>query len=106
VLKITKGARTGCCASSICSSNGAPPPETSSAFHEGTLHPALIRVGHAVLDPWRLTDQNKIDAVAQIPCDAHSIFQSPVILVPDRFRFFRNNRGWSDRDRRVRPNGS
>jgi len=32
VLKITKGARTDCCASSIYCSNGAPPPKRAALF--------------------------------------------------------------------------
>jgi nucleoside 2-deoxyribosyltransferase len=41
--------------------------EAGRAFHNGTLIPALVRLGCEVLDPWTLTDQAKIDAVLRMP---------------------------------------
>jgi nucleoside 2-deoxyribosyltransferase len=41
--------------------------EAGRAFHAGALIPAIVRLGHEVLDPWTLTDQAKIDAVRRLP---------------------------------------
>lgn len=41
--------------------------EAGRAFHEGTVIPAIARLGHEVLDPWQLTDLGKIDAVLKMP---------------------------------------
>ena len=41
--------------------------EAGRAFHEGTVIPAIARLGHEVLDPWQLTDSGKIDAVLKMP---------------------------------------
>jgi nucleoside 2-deoxyribosyltransferase len=37
--------------------------EAGRAFHNNTVLPDLLRLGHEPLDPWTLTDQRKIDAV-------------------------------------------
>jgi nucleoside 2-deoxyribosyltransferase len=44
--------------------------EAGRAFHNGTLIPALLRLGCEVLDPWSLTDPAKIAAVAKLPYGA------------------------------------
>jgi nucleoside 2-deoxyribosyltransferase len=36
-------------------------------FYYGRLVPEIIRLGYEVLDPWKLTDQAKIDAVNAMP---------------------------------------
>lgn len=36
-------------------------------FYYGRLVPEIIRLGYEVLDPWKLTDQAKIDAVKNMP---------------------------------------
>jgi nucleoside 2-deoxyribosyltransferase len=41
--------------------------EAGRAFHEGTVIPAIARLGHDVLDPWQLTDRGKIDALLKMP---------------------------------------
>jgi nucleoside 2-deoxyribosyltransferase len=41
--------------------------EAGSAFHNNVIIPELIHLGHEPLDPWRLTDQAKIDAVLALP---------------------------------------
>ena len=41
--------------------------EAGRAFHDGVLVPLLRGLGHEVLDPWRLTDTAKIEAVAAMP---------------------------------------
>lgn len=41
--------------------------EAGRSYQYGTLIPALTRLGFEVIDPWKLTDQNKIDAVAAMP---------------------------------------
>lgn len=41
--------------------------EAGRSFHEGTVIPVLVGLGHEVLDPWKLTDQRKIDAVLRMP---------------------------------------
>jgi nucleoside 2-deoxyribosyltransferase len=38
--------------------------EAGRAFHDDVLVPPLRGLGHEVLDPWRLTDTTKIEAVA------------------------------------------
>jgi nucleoside 2-deoxyribosyltransferase len=38
--------------------------EAGRYYQDGSLVPELRRLGHEVLDPWKLTDQCKIDAVA------------------------------------------
>jgi nucleoside 2-deoxyribosyltransferase len=37
--------------------------EAGRAFHNNTVLPDLLRLGHEPLDPWTLTEQRKIDAV-------------------------------------------
>jgi nucleoside 2-deoxyribosyltransferase len=37
--------------------------EAGRAFHNNTVLPDLLRLGHTPLDPWTLTEQRKIDAV-------------------------------------------
>ena len=41
--------------------------EAGRAFHNGTIIPTLARLGHQPLDPWTLTDQDKIDAAMKLP---------------------------------------
>jgi hypothetical protein len=41
--------------------------EVGRGFYNGTLIPEVIRLGFEVIDPWRLTDQAKIDAVLNMP---------------------------------------
>jgi nucleoside 2-deoxyribosyltransferase len=41
--------------------------EAGRSFYNGTLIPAVARLGYEVLDPWTLTPQAKIDAVAKMP---------------------------------------
>lgn len=41
--------------------------EAGRAFHECTVIPTLVRLGHQVLDPWKLTDRRKIDDVLRMP---------------------------------------
>jgi nucleoside 2-deoxyribosyltransferase len=41
--------------------------QAGSAFHNDVILPKLIRLGHEPLDPWRLTDRAKIDAVLALP---------------------------------------
>jgi nucleoside 2-deoxyribosyltransferase len=41
--------------------------EAGRAFYNGTLIPALVRLGYEVLDPWTLTPQEKIDVVLKMP---------------------------------------
>jgi nucleoside 2-deoxyribosyltransferase len=41
--------------------------QAGSAFHNDVIIPELIRLGHEPLDPWRLTDLAKIDAVLALP---------------------------------------
>jgi nucleoside 2-deoxyribosyltransferase len=41
--------------------------EAGRAFHDGTIVPALRKLGHEVLDPWRLTDRAKVEAVLSLP---------------------------------------
>src|ERR1700676_4637314 len=40
--------------------------EAGRSFYNGTLITEVIRVGFEVVDPWTLTDQAKIDAVANM----------------------------------------
>jgi nucleoside 2-deoxyribosyltransferase len=44
--------------------------EAGRAFYNESLLPQLTRLGHEVLDPWKLTDQAKIDAVLKLPYGA------------------------------------
>jgi nucleoside 2-deoxyribosyltransferase len=44
--------------------------EAGRAFHEGTVIPALVGLGHKILDPWKLTDQRKIDLIQKMPYGA------------------------------------
>ena len=41
--------------------------EAGNAFYYERLIPLLQRLGHEVLDPWQLTDRQRIDAVAAMP---------------------------------------
>jgi nucleoside 2-deoxyribosyltransferase len=41
--------------------------EAGRDYYERTLLPNLKSLGHEVLDPWRLTEQQKIDAVSTMP---------------------------------------
>jgi nucleoside 2-deoxyribosyltransferase len=41
--------------------------ECGTAFYYGAVIPAIIKGGFGVLDPWKLTDQRKIDAVLAMP---------------------------------------
>ena len=41
--------------------------EAGRAFYYATLVPEVVRLGHDVLDPWKSTAQEKIDAVANMP---------------------------------------
>jgi nucleoside 2-deoxyribosyltransferase len=44
--------------------------EAGRAFYDGTLIPEVIGLGFEVVDPWRLTDQAKIDRVQKMPYGA------------------------------------
>jgi nucleoside 2-deoxyribosyltransferase len=44
--------------------------EAGRSFYNGTLIPAVVRLGYEVLDPWTLTPQDKIDAVLKMPYGA------------------------------------
>jgi nucleoside 2-deoxyribosyltransferase len=41
--------------------------EAGRAFHDGTIVPALRKLGHELLDPWKLTDHARIEAVLSLP---------------------------------------
>lgn len=41
--------------------------EVGSAFHYRELVPMLTELGHEILDPWKLTDQTKIDSILAMP---------------------------------------
>jgi nucleoside 2-deoxyribosyltransferase len=41
--------------------------EAARDYHTQTIVPAIVALGHEVLDPWTLTDLNKIRAVNQLP---------------------------------------
>jgi nucleoside 2-deoxyribosyltransferase len=41
--------------------------EAGNAFYRDKLIPLLQRLGHEVLDPWRLTDRTRIEATAAMP---------------------------------------
>jgi nucleoside 2-deoxyribosyltransferase len=41
--------------------------EAGNAFYYDRLIPLLRRLGHEVLDPWQLTDRQRIEAVAAMP---------------------------------------
>ena len=41
--------------------------EAGRVFHEQYVLAELKRLGHEALDPWKLTDQSKIDAVLKLP---------------------------------------
>lgn len=41
--------------------------EVGTAFHDHELVPMLLSLGHEVLDPWKLTDQARIDEALQMP---------------------------------------
>jgi nucleoside 2-deoxyribosyltransferase len=41
--------------------------EAGRSFYYGTLVPEVVRLGYEVLDPWKLTDQAKIDAILNMP---------------------------------------
>jgi nucleoside 2-deoxyribosyltransferase len=42
--------------------------EAGRSFYNGTLIAEVTRLGYEVVDPWKLTDQAKIDAVQKMPC--------------------------------------
>jgi nucleoside 2-deoxyribosyltransferase len=42
--------------------------EAGRFYQDEVLIPALVRIGHAILNPWTLTDARRIDAVAAMPC--------------------------------------
>jgi nucleoside 2-deoxyribosyltransferase len=44
--------------------------QAGSAFHNDVIIPQLIQLGHEPLDPWKLTDQAKIDAILALPYGA------------------------------------
>src|ERR1700730_5266182 len=44
--------------------------EAGGAFYNESLLPKLSGLGHEVLDPWKLTDKQKIDAVLKLPYGA------------------------------------
>jgi nucleoside 2-deoxyribosyltransferase len=44
--------------------------QAGRAFHDDALVPLLRGLGHEVLDPWRLTDTTRIEAVATMPYGA------------------------------------
>jgi nucleoside 2-deoxyribosyltransferase len=41
--------------------------EAGNAFYRGTLIPLLQRLGHDVVDPWALSDRQRLDAVSAMP---------------------------------------
>ena len=41
--------------------------EPGRAFHQNSVIPAIVRLGHTPLDPWALTDPAKIAAVQSLP---------------------------------------
>jgi nucleoside 2-deoxyribosyltransferase len=41
--------------------------EAGRSYHEGSLVPEIKRLGYEVLDPWKLTDPDKINAIAAMP---------------------------------------
>jgi nucleoside 2-deoxyribosyltransferase len=41
--------------------------EAGRSFQDGTLIPEIKRLGYEVLDPWKLTDPSKINAIAAMP---------------------------------------
>ena len=41
--------------------------EAGRFYQDTVLLPALGRAGHDILNPWKLTDQHKIDAIAAMP---------------------------------------
>jgi nucleoside 2-deoxyribosyltransferase len=41
--------------------------EVGRRFHSDVIVPEIERLGHKVIDPWKLTEQAKIDAVARLP---------------------------------------
>ncbi len=41
--------------------------EAGRFYQESMLLPTLGRTGHEILNPWKLTDQNEIDAVVAMP---------------------------------------
>jgi nucleoside 2-deoxyribosyltransferase len=41
--------------------------EAGNVFYRDTLIPLLQRLGHDVVDPWTLTDRQKLDAVSAMP---------------------------------------
>jgi nucleoside 2-deoxyribosyltransferase len=41
--------------------------EAGNAFYYDRLIPLLRRLGHEVLDPWQLTDRQRIEAIAAMP---------------------------------------
>jgi nucleoside 2-deoxyribosyltransferase len=41
--------------------------EAGREYHSRTIIPAITALGHQVLDPWALTDSNKIRTVSQLP---------------------------------------
>jgi nucleoside 2-deoxyribosyltransferase len=44
--------------------------DVGRSYQYTVLIPALSRVGHELLDPWKLTDQHKIDAIVAMPYGA------------------------------------
>jgi nucleoside 2-deoxyribosyltransferase len=44
--------------------------EVGRSYQYTILIPALSRLGHEPLDPWKLTDQHKIDAIVAMPYGA------------------------------------
>jgi nucleoside 2-deoxyribosyltransferase len=41
--------------------------EAGRSYQDTVLLPALGRTGHQILNPWKLTDQHKIDAILAMP---------------------------------------
>jgi nucleoside 2-deoxyribosyltransferase len=41
--------------------------EAGRFYQDTVLLPALARTGHQILNPWKLTDQHKIDAILAMP---------------------------------------
>lgn len=43
--------------------------EVGRHFYYGVLIPELVRLGHDVIDPWKLTDPSKIKAISEMTFD-------------------------------------
>src|SRR5437879_2081287 len=41
--------------------------EAGCSYQNATLIPAIERLGYEILDPWKLTDRRKLDAILAMP---------------------------------------